>query len=666
MNIIFKLTTRQMWHDKPRTLAALFAIILPVAMACAVVGSLFVFLASDYGIALDETNPTITEQLPIMAAIVILLVAIGSIILVTTGFNITIMERIKYFGLLKCVGVSNTQIKRSIIYEAIILGLIAIPIGIVTGLLIQVGALIMFDTMLQSSGFSSENLTVLSISTNPTILITVAITSFVIISACMWKPLRLIKKTTPIEALNLSTFSNTYENETYDKKISITNWRYKLSSLIMKLIYAIIGYEGVLAYKTIIQNKKRYRAIITTVIVSLVLFIITSVFVEMMSRRVEIMFGNDDYNFHIYTYGSDKPRDDLYEFLSERDDILYRSRREINVGSGMAIWLDMKNSFFSDDYLEWYFDNNRNLGGSRRTGYGIHLIVISDEDFFGDAEIVPGKYGKLINTTGDTIFRGRWRSFRPFNMIPGDELIVSSRSYFDWEIYDWAITDTISITLISQMFTIPESAMPMNWYGGVHILIPESTSRALKVAADLLEMDVRYYDYVYVNADNPGVFLADLTRIFDSGLYIESLIEQQGILLAITLVGYTLVAMISLISITMLFSMLVTAMFIRRREIVSLFSIGMTNSNINKMLGTEILFNGIKALVIAITISWILSYFVVYNFIKQAVTMPYNPPYIIFAIAIVTVSIIISLATLYSKRKLQKMNIIEVIKNEAV
>ena len=45
----------------------------------------------------------------------------------------SVIERIRYFGILKAMGATNKQIKRIVYKEGAIMGLCALPIGVIIG-----------------------------------------------------------------------------------------------------------------------------------------------------------------------------------------------------------------------------------------------------------------------------------------------------------------------------------------------------------------------------------------------------------------------------------------------------------------------------------------------------------------------------------------------------
>jgi len=63
-----------------------------------------------------------------------IIVMIATLIFIYNSFNISTMERMKEYGLIKAIGGTNKQIKKIILKEAFIIGVIALPIGLLLGM----------------------------------------------------------------------------------------------------------------------------------------------------------------------------------------------------------------------------------------------------------------------------------------------------------------------------------------------------------------------------------------------------------------------------------------------------------------------------------------------------------------------------------------------------
>lgn len=84
--------------------------------------------------ALKFSDSTFSMLLSI-AEVVIFIIIFTSIFCIRNSFAISTTEKMRMYGMLSSVGATKKQIKKSVLTEGFILGLIAIPIGIICGII---------------------------------------------------------------------------------------------------------------------------------------------------------------------------------------------------------------------------------------------------------------------------------------------------------------------------------------------------------------------------------------------------------------------------------------------------------------------------------------------------------------------------------------------------
>lgn len=75
-----------------------------------------------------------------IAAGLLLLVLIAACVMISNSINLNVMNRTKFFGLLRCLGASKKQIKRFVVVDGLQLCLTGIPLGLVSGYLLTLVA----------------------------------------------------------------------------------------------------------------------------------------------------------------------------------------------------------------------------------------------------------------------------------------------------------------------------------------------------------------------------------------------------------------------------------------------------------------------------------------------------------------------------------------------
>ena len=142
----------------------------------------------------DETLKTIYG----LGAFIIGIVLVSSVFVIRNGFEISITERLKQYGMLSSIGATKKQIKKSVYFEGFILGLIGIPLGIISGVF-AIYILVNVVNYILKDYISKGTLLTFSIS-----WIAIAISVFVAIIT-IWlsckKSAQKASKVSPIEAI---------------------------------------------------------------------------------------------------------------------------------------------------------------------------------------------------------------------------------------------------------------------------------------------------------------------------------------------------------------------------------------------------------------------------------------------------------------------------------
>ena len=129
--------------------------------------------------------------------------------------------------------------------------------------------------------------------------------------------------------------------------------------------------------------------------------------------------------------------------------------------------------------------------------------------------------------------------------------------------------------------------------------------------------------------------------------------------------SYGFIIVISLIALTSTFNTITSNIILRKREFATLRSVGMTDGNLKEIMKLESLFLGVKSLIFGIPIGLAISC-LLYYLIKETVSFSYYLPVTSIVISILVVFIILYLIMHYAITRVDKLNIVETIKNENV
>ena len=146
-------------------------------------------------------NNAFNRVLYSMAAILIALIMVGSISLIYNAFAISVSERSKLFGMLSSVGASSRQIRNSVFFEAGVISLIGLPLGILSGVAGIGVTLALLDGVITSTFLSGPNAVDFRMAVYPAALAAAAVVGFVTILISAWIPARRASRMSAIDAM---------------------------------------------------------------------------------------------------------------------------------------------------------------------------------------------------------------------------------------------------------------------------------------------------------------------------------------------------------------------------------------------------------------------------------------------------------------------------------
>ena len=585
-------------------------------------------------LALEGVIPydNVMKTFIIIAVIAIIVIVVGSIIVIANAFYISASERVRQFGLLKSTGATSGQLMRSILFEALVLTVIALPIGIATGFLIQAAVLWLTNNLLfEIFAINVHNTTLaFRVVFNPLIIYISTAIAVLTVLVSAWLPALRAAKTSPIDAIRQS------------KDIQIRPKRMKTS----RLTQILFGFEGTLAAKSLKRSRGKYRATVISLTVSIILFISISSLVWVMNESVEMMYGG--YNLDVLL----KTGCDLERMDGIKQTLETIPNNGIHMVQRTCFETLVPDGFFTDKALNSLTDTNM---------YGILVFPIPDDEF---SKIVSQPQGKtdgiLINTTGSYTKNGKLHVYTPYNYRVGTQFPLSGRGP-DYELHDYG-----TITIAATIDKIPSHMIAPLFEGNyINVLVSET------VYKDLQQID-RTFAYFAILADDPDAFFDTANELLKPHSEYFSIVNvsqatrfNRNITLIFMLFGYGFITMLSLIAVTSVISTISTGMTLRRQEFAMLYSAGMTPEGMNKMLNLESFLYGLKSLIIGTPVGLALSY-LIYVAMGATADFAFELPWSAITISAAAVMLLTFGTMRYGKRKLSRVSIVEAIRNEAI
>lgn len=593
----------------------------------------------------ESTYGNIMSSMGGMMIIMLSLVSIGCIIVIYNSFAISVMERKKEFGLLSSIGATKRQLSHTVLFEAVVVGVIGIILGIL-GAYIGIGCVILIINNLISDMLEYK----LYLVTNPLFIIIPVIFMIVVIGVSAFIPSRRASKVSPIEAIR--------QND----DIKINKKKIRTSKLVLKLF----GIEGEIALKNIKRNKKKYRVTIVSLFISIVLFISFSSYMNYTLNTASSVMGEVPYDYQISYFGDDNNK----EALDKINEIVKSSDVKEYVSYSVGNLSIIGDYIYSDEYLYFYKNayGDDGIKALNNLKYqSIYILVLDDNSY--------NKYKKLIGLDKDSVillnrFKGvSYGNNKRVNYdIPvinsgdinikicnfdDDEENVDTTKYCNKNIDNIFVTNK-SFDLIEKFTYMDDFKLIVN----------------KKLYDSILDggTDFTQFNIISDNTNNIDKLTKKLDK-YSNVNYInikESMKQANNLILVVKILMYGFISLVTLIGVTSVFNTISTSMALRKREFAVLRSIGLTRGGFNKMLFFESLFFGMKSLIFALPVSIGVTILIHYSLADMVSISTIIIPWKAIIISIVSVFIIVLLTMMYSSSKIKKHNIIEQIREENI
>lgn len=583
----------------------------------------------------DATNTVIFS----LAVIIIIIVMLASVFVIRNSFAISITEKTSMYGMLASVGATKRQIRRNVLFEGFILGLIGIPLGILLGLGVNAILITILNSvlgdMLNGAKFVFVTPTIPIICAIVLSAVTIFCSSFFIaLRASRIPPLVAIRGNKDIKVKN--------------------NKPYRTSKLTKKLF----GVGGEIASKSLKRSRKKYRTTVISIVVSVAMFIAVSAFMDYGMTYTEHYYGKPDYSYMVS--GIDTKQAQTIEKMPEIENYLTVGLQYGHVSADVPVnecgenflydnadgtksfgaeFLEFEHDTFVQICRELELDYNKVKGGVL-----VYSQVTPDNSESGNSS----KPMKLFGKTAPTKFTVYGNDDNGNELIAG-KLKVSS--VFD-EIPKSADSVIGEGTIFGQGLIIGEQGVisPQLGEHECDITLYANTSNHTSLTNRIESMPSTGDSESYIS-------------IFD---YEENVRQFNAVMLIVGIFVYGFIGVISLIGLTNIFNTISTNMQLRSKEFASLKSIGMTKKEFNRMIRLESLMYGIKSLIIGIPLG-VLGVFAIFSaFSNGNVPMSFVFPWKAILISIAAVIIVVWLIMKYSISKVNKQNIIETIRNDNI
>ncbi len=616
-----------------------------------------------------------------LAAIVIGLIMFGSVSLIYNAFSISVSERTKQFGLLTSVGATKKQLRRMVLFEALAVSAVGIPLGILVGIggigitLLLIGH--MFESLIDSP-------IPLRISVSSMSVVVAAVIALVTVLISAWIPSKRATKVSAVEAIRQHSDIHAGSKEVKTSK----------------LVYTLFGLPGMLANKHYKRSRKKYRSTVISLFMSVVLFISASAFTDYLTESASQGFFTEGYDLRYFCSAENLAavtEDELLEHL--RNDNAVTDAAYVY---GRTLGGETANQYLTEQAIQALkFTTSETNGESDTTSVPIYLGFVNDAEYrellaankLDEAVYMDPEAPLAVAFDGSSAFDYEEEKFVTLNYLRSDtsEIVLSVQKELDGYYYDGDEIDENGMTLLryrktddpeeficltqEEAFeavtvrsgkTLYEKPYYVEGHRGLTLLYPDSFKTVI-----LPNRNTPYnYNYYFLSDDHSASYTALKQTLTEQGLSSDSLVdyaamaeENRNVVIIVQVFAYGFIMLISLIAAANVFNTISTNISLRRREFAMLKSVGMSAKGFHRMMNYECLLYGTRALLYGLPASVGVTY-LIHRAASEGFTTTFRLPWAAIGIAVLSVFAVVFVTMLYSMSKIKKDNPIDALKNE--
>lgn len=347
-------------------------------------------------------NAMLQPGMMMSAIVFVLLFVVSGYLLIYNIFDISVMQDVRQYGLLRTIGTSTRQIKKIVNRQAIWLTMIGLPLGLIFGFLVSK---MLLPVVMKF--FQANSLNAMKVSVSPLIFLIAAVFTIFTVIISTRKPAKKAAKISPLEAIRYTGQEN--------KKTKKTKRTHGA-----KLSY--------MAFSNLGRNKRRSVFIVLSMLLCIVLFNSIIVITQSMDEEKWISRSTKT-DFTVYNsvavngvspfqYREDGLPDSVVNLINqqkgvEKERILYRNTRDDSDVTVDYKFEDMVciAEETEEDYVSKAYENGSSLRivPGTEDGYFGNVFGVS-EAFWEDVTIYEGENNldalKEKMETGDYVIVG--------------------------------------------------------------------------------------------------------------------------------------------------------------------------------------------------------------------------------------------------------------------
>lgn len=646
------------------------------------------------------SDSSIFDTLAGIAIVLSLVIVLASVSLIYNAFAISVSERTRQFGLLASLGASRRQLRRCVLTEALCLGAVGIPLGVVLGL---AGCQLVFS--LTGDGlaalFYSDIAKTVDVSIKPLPLIAASALSLITLVISAWIPSRRAARVSATDAIR----------QTQDVRISPRERRRieRGSKRFFSKSTPIL-----IARRNLTRSSSKSRVTVAALAISVALLLITGSVVntsnDLSQSNLENMDGRDVDAFLNYAKDSqagEEPRNSVVADADKTARIDDRVAQLPDVSSHGYLVSSYTDVFIPHDMLSDTSDFH-SIFFSSPSGHdaasGANVFFLDQkswECYLKDlglerSDFCDTEHPRAILFNNYVAYTQDNRQARVCPFVKGGTLDTYTFSQNDLDANKMAYVDDDGTRIAVSYNEDGEQRHPLEGsyidhnqieVGALADKLPDvlgisSTEVTLLLplsAAERFPSYVSSSSQIFVGtngnaeaAERVADALQKIVRsehtIADSTISNNASLQQQARLMqsAINTFIYSFSAITCLIAVCNVFNTVSNSFILRRKEFAVLKSIGMGASSFRKMIVYECSSYAVRGLLIGIALDVLANMGLSYAMSLTYVDYRVHIPLVHTAICLVATLAVIVASVLFALHKNKTSNVVETLRKEAI
>lgn len=588
----------------------------------------------------DATPPMLLT----LYAVILIIVAVSLILIIRGSFELSMNARIHQFGIVSSIGATPRQIRTCLLQEAMVLSILPMLIGSMSGILISYGVIKAVN--FYASNVSGRHEAVFQY--HPLIFAITIFISFLTVNFSAWIPARKLSRMTPLEAIR-NTSGLLLKKKKHSRFLS---W--------------IFGMKGELAGNALKAQKKHLRISTLSLLLSFLGFSIMICFTTLtdISTRYTYFERYQDAWDIMITLKDTEIRD--FDLTDELQDI-----------SGIkdaTVYQKAEAMTFLPEGLQ--SDELSSLGGlesvsgtpneNGRFQVSAPVVVLDDTSFLNFCSqigITPSLDGAIVlNQIWDSVNSNfRYKEYVPFVREDNQKTILYKND------------KTAEVPVLSYTQKSPALREEYDNYALVHFIPLSMWNKTLEEVCEA-ESDsyIRIFSNGTANLTDLNTLEQEIVQLVSEQYKIESenrvqeRLSNDSLIQGMVMILGAFCVLLAIIGIANVFSNTLGFLRQRKREFAQYMSIGLTPQEMRKMFFIEALVIAGKPLLITLPLTVLFVQFAVTaSDLDPMVFWSEAPilPVLIFAAAIV---LFVALAYYIGGKRLLQCDLNETLRNDAL